>query len=147
MKVYYVTYPLGGIKVLNSALHTHHAGLMFETDDGYREIHYGVENGNVSEYINKPLRDGRHQYYIGECHLPYGEVKQKIIANWHNKNYVFGKRDCWSLVEWFCEGVLHVNKADLDGPIGKRSQQGNAVRHASKNLERGWLNVRNSLGF
>lgn len=145
-KVHYVTYALGGNGniLFPQALHTLHAGLDFELEDGsYRELHFG---SGLHEAINDEYegRERLGKYEIGDFNMEYDDAKRLVQDKFGNAKYVFGKRDCWALVEWFADTHMNKDKADLDGPIGRRNQLGNGVRHVAKQLEQNWMNIRHS---
>lgn len=125
MRVSYTSYPLGDVEIFPGALANVHLGLVFNFDGKMREFWF---DGNGLHESDKPQRGKGSNYEIGSSDISYDETKRLIKSEFEGKQYVLGHRDCWKLVEFFCE-KMGKDPADLDGPVGKRHSLGNSVRH------------------
>jgi hypothetical protein len=145
MIIKYATYPLRDITFFNSALHTYHASLVFEFNNEFRELYFDTD-GKIHECVNRHQRGGRHIHDVGETSMSYEEAKDLLTKNFDNMLYVFGKRDCWSVIEFYCRHQ-NIDISTLGGPISERKQHGNGIRHIARQAEGAWMNFRRTLGW
>ena len=128
VNISYVVYPLGPghHNILRRATHAEHAGVRLTMQDGsYREVHYAVDGNRVSTYVNRDLGGNTGMHHIAEVPNEKAvEIEARLREEFDRKPYVFGTRDCWSLVER-CSHLAGVDKAGIRGPIDDCHGPGN----------------------
>ena len=138
VNISYVVYPLGPGRhnVASRATHAEHAGIRLTMQDGsYREVHYAVDGNRVSTYVNRDLGGNTGMHHIAEVPNEKAvEIEARLREEFDRKPYVFGTRDCWSLVER-CSHLAGVDKAGIRGPIGDRHGPGNGIRSTYREVD------------